>query len=61
MPVVSLEAGATFGWGDIVGADGLAIGIDTYGASAPGPVLADHFGLNADAVAARVTAWLEAR
>jgi len=61
LPVASLEAGATFGWGDIVGREGLAIGIDTFGASAPEPVLADHFGLNAAAVAARVAAWLERR
>jgi transketolase len=58
LPAVSLEAAATFGWGDIIGADGLAIGIDTFGASAPDSDLAEHFGLDADSVATRVAAWL---
>jgi transketolase len=61
LPVVSLEAGATFGWGSIVGADGLSIGIDTYGASAPASVLAAHLGLTPDAVGNRIVTWLEGR
>ncbi len=43
---VSIEAGTTFGWQKHVG-DGLTIGIDSFGASAPAPVLYDHFGLTA--------------
>ncbi len=41
---VSIEAGVTLGWQKYVG-DGLTIGIDSFGASAPADVLFDHFGL----------------
>ena len=58
LPVASIEAGTTFGWGDIVGSDGLAIGIDTFGASAPAGVLAEEFGFTAEKVAAKLRGWL---
>ena len=58
MPVASLEAGVTFGWGDIVGSDGLAIGIDRFGASAPAGVLAEKFGFTAPQVADKLSSWL---
>jgi transketolase len=51
---VTLEAGTTFGWQVITGLDGLRIGIDSFGLSAPGPVLYEHFGFTAPAVAARI-------
>eukprot|EP00208_Stichococcus_sp_RCC1054_P004615 CAMPEP_0206134590 /NCGR_PEP_ID=MMETSP1473-20131121/96_1 /ASSEMBLY_ACC=CAM_ASM_001109 /TAXON_ID=1461547 /ORGANISM="Stichococcus sp, Strain RCC1054" /LENGTH=734 /DNA_ID=CAMNT_0053526207 /DNA_START=63 /DNA_END=2267 /DNA_ORIENTATION=- len=47
---VSLEAGSTFGWERYIGTKGIAIGVDTFGASAPGPVLYEKFGITADAV-----------
>ncbi len=53
-PRVSVEAAATFGWSKLVGDDGLSIGIDHFGASAPDTVLAEKFGLTAVAVAAKV-------
>ncbi|MCO4743147.1 MAG: transketolase [Proteobacteria bacterium] len=55
---VSIEAGATLGWERIIGLDGIAIGIDTFGASAPAAVLAEKFGFTADQVAAKVVAAL---
>jgi transketolase len=58
LPIASLEAGVTFGWGDIVGKDGLSIGIDRYGASAPAGDLAEQFGLTPEKVAARLRTWL---
>ncbi|HVR32063.1 MAG TPA: transketolase [Acidimicrobiia bacterium] len=58
IPRVSVEAGATFGWERIVGADGLMIGVDHFGASAPAGVIAEKLGLTAAAVADRVAAWL---
>ena len=58
LPIASIEAGTTFGWGDIVGDDGLSIGIDRFGASAPGSVLAEKFGLTADQVAGKLLDWL---
>jgi len=58
LPIASVEAGTTFGWGRIVGNDGLALGIDHFGASAPAEVLAEKFGFAPDQVAARITEWL---
>jgi transketolase len=47
---VSIEAGSTFGWHRFVGRDGLAIGMDTFGASAPYSVLAEKFGFTPELV-----------
>jgi transketolase len=55
---VSVEAGSVFGWERVVGDEGLSIGIDHFGASAPAGVLAEQFGLTPDAVAAKVKAHL---
>ncbi len=43
---VSIEAGTTFGWHKYVGADGLTIGMDSFGASAPAGDLFEHFGFS---------------
>jgi len=58
LPVASLEAATTFGWERFTGRDGLMMGIDRFGASAPAARLAEEFGIDADAVADRVAAWL---
>ncbi len=55
---VSVEAGVTTGWERFVGLDGLTIGIDHYGASAPGEILAEKFGFTAEAVKAKIRAWM---
>jgi transketolase len=55
---VVIEAGASWGWHKYVGLDGLVIGIDRFGASAPAKVLAEKFGLTAEQVIAKVDAWL---
>jgi transketolase len=47
---VSIEAAATFGWERYVGARGIAIGIDHFGASAPGDRLFSEFGFTAERV-----------
>ena len=49
---VSVEAGVTFGWQRYTGDSGAMIGIDTFGASAPGGVALDKFGFNVDNVIA---------
>jgi transketolase len=58
VPVVTIEAGLTDPWRALTGASGLAIGIDHYGASAPGPVNAEKFGFTVPAVTAKIEAWL---
>ena len=54
---VSVEAATTDGWDRVVGERGLCIGLDRYGASAPGPALATHFGFTGEAAAKRILAW----
>lgn len=51
---VSIEAGTTTGWYKYIGQNGLAIGIDRFGASAPAEVLAEKFGLTPGAVVAAI-------
>jgi transketolase len=58
LPRASLEAAATFGWERIVGDDGLMIGIDHFGASAPWERIAREWGFTPEAVAERVGEWL---
>jgi transketolase len=47
---VSIEAGCTQGWREWIGDRGVAIGIDSFGASAPAEELFRRFGFTADAV-----------
>ncbi|MGH9584457.1 MAG: transketolase-like TK C-terminal-containing protein, partial [Bryobacteraceae bacterium] len=47
---VAVEAGATFGWARWTGSDGTVIGIDHYGASAPGDEIMRNFGFTAEHV-----------
>ncbi|MFM7027444.1 MAG: transketolase [Chakrabartia sp.] len=52
--LVSIEAGVTLGWQRYTGVDGLNIGIDRFGASAPAEALYDYFGLTAEKIVPRV-------
>jgi transketolase len=47
---LAVEAGITQGWHRWVGTEGVALGIDHYGASAPANTLFEKFGLTVDAV-----------
>ncbi len=51
---ISFEAGVTLGWDRYIGSNGLAIGIDHFGASAPGADLAEEFGFTAPKVEAKI-------
>lgn len=55
---VAVEAGRRAPWHKYVG-DGLVIGIDHFGASAPGELLVQKFGLDAEGVTKRIQAWLK--
>ncbi len=50
IPRLAVEAGVTLGWREVVGDSGAVIGIDRFGASAPGAEVAQHLGLTAEAV-----------
>jgi transketolase len=47
---VTVEAAASFGWHKWAGDEGTIIGIDHYGASAPGDQVMKHFGFTAEHV-----------
>jgi transketolase len=51
---VAIEAGSTFGWHRWIGNEGIAIGIDRFGASAPSEDLFNQFGITVDNVVAQV-------
>ena len=57
---VTLEAGATDYWQRVVAPDGLAIGVDRFGESAPYAALQEYFGFTPEKVAARIREWLGA-
>jgi transketolase len=56
---LSIEAGATLGWTRYVGDGGSSIGLDRYGASAPGEVAMEKLGFNVGNVVKRAKALLE--
>ena len=51
---VSIEAGTTFGWERYTKADGLRIGLDHFGASAPAEVLFEEFGFSVEAIVPKI-------
>jgi transketolase len=53
VPKLAVEAGATLGWWKYVGLDGDVIGVDRFGASAPGPIVLEKLGFGAENVAKR--------
>ena len=57
---VSIEAGATLGWSKYIGAGGIAIGVDHFGASAPYMKIYEAFGLTPGHVAEAVNSLLDA-
>jgi transketolase len=56
---VSVEAASPLGWSTWIGDDGEAIGMTTFGESAPQPDLYEHFGFTPDNVAKRARAVVE--
>jgi transketolase len=55
---VSIEAGVTLGWHRYVGREGEMIGIDHFGASAPGNILLKEFGFTSENILHRVRSLL---
>ena len=58
VPVVVLEAASPFGWHRIAGKNGLIIGIDTFGESAPFDALKEFYGFTPEAVARKVRSYV---
>ncbi len=59
VPRLSVEAGATLGWWKYVGLDGDVLGLDRFGASAPGPKVMADLGFTGENVAARARKLLK--
>jgi transketolase len=55
---VSVEAGVTLGWERWLGDGGRAVGLDRYGASAPGEINLERLGFTAENVAQHVRTLL---
>ena len=56
---VGVEALSEFGWGRYIGINGEFVGMKSFGASAPGSQLFEHFGITKDAVVAAVKKTLK--
>ena len=52
VPVVVVEAAVEQSWGKYLGIDGKFVGMSTFGASAPGNDLFQHFGITVEKVKA---------
>ncbi len=50
IPKIAIEAGVSFGWSKYVGKTGGIIGLDRFGASAPGPTVYKNLGFNVENV-----------
>jgi transketolase len=53
VPRLAVEAGSTLGWWKYAGLDGDVIGLDRFGASAPGPKVMAELGFSPENIAAR--------
>lgn len=56
---VGVEALSEYGWGKYIGLDGKFVGMKSFGASAPGNQLFEHFGITKDAVVEAVKNVIE--
>ncbi|HXL02053.1 MAG TPA: transketolase [Candidatus Atribacteria bacterium] len=55
---MAIEAGATLGWYKYVGEEGKVIGIDRFGASAPGKVVLENLGISLENILAQAQSLL---
>ena len=58
---LAIEPGATISWWKWVGTDGDVLGLDRFGASAPGNTVLEKLGFTAEGIAARARALLDSR
>lgn len=55
---VSIECLSTYGWQKYTGLNGLNIGIDEFGMSAPGSKIMDHFGFTTEKIVEKIKQYL---
>jgi transketolase len=58
---LAIEPGATMSWWKWVGLDGDVIGIDRFGASAPGPTVLKELGFTVENILSRASALIESK
>ena len=61
LPACAIEAARGTEWWKLVGRDGLVVGIDRFGQSAPEKALAEEYGFTPAKLAERIEAWLASR
>ena len=59
VPKLAVEAGSPLGWWKYVGTDGGVVGLERFGASAPGPIVMEKLGFSAENVAAHAKALVK--
>lgn len=59
VPIVAVEAGSPMGWHKYVGREGVVIAMESFGASAPAPVLMEKFGFTPENIAGKTKAMLQ--
>lgn len=55
---VSIECLSTYGWQKYTGLNGLNIGIDEFGMSAPGSMIMEHFGFTTEKIVEKIKQYL---
>ena len=56
---VAVEAGISMGWERYVGSQGAVLGIDRFGASAPGSTVMEKYGMKAATIVAKTRELLK--
>jgi transketolase len=59
VPVLAIEAGLSLGWRSYLGPSWAVIGVDRYGASAPGDVVMREYGFTLDNVCQKARELLQ--
>lgn len=58
LPKIAVEAGVTLGWSRYTGSEDNVLGIDRFGASAPGDVMMEKYGFTVENLVAKVKSVL---
>jgi len=61
VPKLAIEAGSPLGWWKFVGSEGDVIGLDRFGASAPGPKVMAELGFSPENIAAKAKKLVEGK